>query len=66
MTYQFEAEKCIHAASTDNLVLMKIGKGPTPERPSGNSDGTDPGTRAESRCKPRRLPGWGGGGGVGA
>ena len=57
---QFEAEKCFRVASTDNLVLMKIDKRAdprtTPGQPRNNSDGTNPGTRAESRCKTPGLP----------
>ena len=55
MVDQFEAEKCLHAALADNLVLMIIDNRSdpraTPWRPPGNSDGTNPGTRVESRCK---------------
>ena len=36
MVDQFVAEKCLHAASTDNLVLDN------PGQPPGNSDGTNP------------------------
>ena len=64
MVDQFKAEKCLHAASTDNLVLMITDNRSYPRaaprqplgQPPGNSDGTNPGTRAESRCKPRGLP----------
>ena len=49
-------------ASTDNLVLTIIDNRSDPKaahrqplgQPPGNSDGTNPGTRAESRCK---IPG---------
>ena len=59
MADQFEAEKCLYAASTDNLVLMIIDKRSDSRaaprqplgQPPGNSDSTNPGTRAESRCK---------------
>ena len=55
MADQFEAEKCLHAASTDNLVLTIIDNRSdpraAPRQPSGNSDGTNPGTWAKSRCK---------------
>ena len=51
MVDQSEAEKCLHAASTDNLVLMTIDNRSAPRQPPGNSDGTNPWTRAESRCK---------------
>ena len=47
MVDQFEVEKCLHAASTDNLILMIIDKRSDPRA----SDGTNPGIRAESRCK---------------
>ena len=65
MVDQFEAEKCLHATSTDNLVLTIIDNRSDPKaalrqplgQPLGNSDGTNPGTRAESRCKTRGLPG---------
>ena len=54
MINQFEAEKCLHAPSTDNLRLMIIENSPDPQatlgQPLGNSDGTDPGTRTASRC----------------
>ena len=58
MVDQFEAEKC-HAASTDNLVLTIIDSRSDPKaaprqplgQPPGNSDGTNPRIRAESRCK---------------
>ena len=63
---QFEAEKYLHAASTDNLVLMIIDKRPDPRattgQPPGNSDGTNPETRAESRCKTPVVAQGGGGG----
>ena len=52
MIDQFKAGKCHHAASTDNLVLIDNGKRAGPGQPSDNSDGTNPRTRAESRCKP--------------
>ena len=69
MVDQFEAEKCLYAASTDDLVLTIIDNRSDPKaaprqplgQPPGNSDGTNPGTRAESRCK---TPGVGGGGGM--
>ena len=51
MTDQFQAENCFHAASTDNLRLMITDNSPDPGQPLGNSDGTNSGTRAESRCK---------------
>ena len=59
MVDQFETEKCLYAASTDNLVLTIIDNRSDPKaaprqplgQPPGNSDGTNPGTRAESRCK---------------
>ena len=65
MIDQFEAEKCPQAESTDNFVLMIINKRPnpwaTPEQPPGNSDVTNPGTQAESRCKnPGSAPRGGG------
>ena len=60
MVHQFEAEKCLHAALTGNLVLGHYVIGSTPEGPPGNSDGTNPGTRAESWGNPRGLPGGGG------
>ena len=67
MVDQFEAEKCLYAASTDNLVLTIIDNRSDPKaalrqhlgQPLGNSDGTNPGIRAESRCKTRGLPGGG-------
>ena len=70
MSDQFEAEKCLYAASTDNLVLTIIDNRSDPkaaprqplEQPPGNSDGTNPWIQAESRCKTQRLPGGGGGG----
>ena len=66
MVDQFEAEKCLHPASTDDLVLTIIDNRSDPKaapmqplgQPPGNSDGTNPETRAESRCK---TPGGGGG-----
>ena len=48
MVHQFEAEKCLDAALTGNLVLRHYVIGSTPGGPPGNSDGTNPGTRAES------------------
>ena len=59
MVDQFKAEKCLQAASTDNLVLMIIDNSSDPRaaprqplgQTPGNSDGTNPGTPAESRCK---------------
>ena len=51
---------CVHAASTDNLVLMIIENRSVlmtvenrsdPGQPPGNSDGTNPGTWAEKKCK---------------
>ena len=51
MVDQFETEKCFHATSTDNLVLMIIDNRSDPGQHPGNSDGTNPGTRVESRCK---------------
>ena len=59
MADHFEAEKCLYAASTDDLVLTIMGNRSDPKaaprqplgQPSDNSDGTNPGTRAESRCK---------------
>ena len=62
MVDQFKAEKCLQIASTHNLVLMIIDNRSDPRpvlrhplgQPPGNSDGTNPGTRAESRCK---IPG---------
>ena len=48
MIDQFEAEKCLYPASTDNVRLMTIDNRPDPR---ANQDGTNPGTRAESRCK---------------
>ena len=48
MIDQFEAEKWLHAASTDNLVLMIIDEWPYPQV------GTNLGTRSKSRCK---IPG---------
>ena len=64
MVDQFEAEKCLHALSTDNLVLTIIDNRSdpraAPRQPPGNSDGTNPGTWVDSRCK---IPGlaWRGG-----
>ena len=59
MIDQFEAKKCLHAASTDNLLLMIIDNRPTPGQPLGNSDGTNPGTQTGSRCKtPGVARGW--------
>ena len=51
MVDQSEIDKCLHAASTDNLILMiiDIHVGPTAGQPPGNSDGTNPGTWAESK-----------------
>ena len=57
MVDQFEAKKCLHAASTDNLVLTiidsrsdsKAAPRQTLGQPSGNSNGTYPRTRTESR-----------------
>ena len=64
MVDQFEAEKCLYAASTDNLVLTIIDNRSDPKvaprQTPGNSDGTNPGIRAESRCK---TPGAARGGG---
>ena len=65
MVDQFGAEKCLHAASTDNLVLTIIDNRSDPKaaprqplrQPQGNSDGTNLGTRAESRSKTPGLPG---------
>ena len=58
MKDHFETEKCLHVASTDNSVLTIIDNRPdpqeTPGKPSGNTDGTNPGTRAENTCK---IPG---------
>ena len=55
MIDQFEAEKCLDAASADNLIFMIIDNRPNPRatagQPASNSDGTNPGTRAERRCK---------------
>ena len=55
MIDQFEAEKCLQAASVDNSVLMIIDNRSdplaTPGRPPSNSDGTNPRTRAESGFK---------------
>ena len=56
-----EAEKCLHAALTGNLVLRHYVISSTPGGPPGNSDGTNPGTRAESWGK---LPGVAGAGGM--
>ena len=52
MVDQFEIDKCLHAASTDNLILMIIDiyVGPTPGQTPGSSDGTNPGTWVERRC----------------
>ena len=59
MADQFEAEKCLHVASTDNLGLMIIDNRSDPRKtsgqPPGNSDGTNPGTWAESRCTSPRF-----------
>ena len=64
MVHQFEAEKCLHAVLTGNLVLWHYVIGSTPGEPPGNSDGTNPRTRAESWGK---SPGVArGGGDVGA
>ena len=64
MVDQFEAEKCLYAASTDNLVLTIIDNRSDPwavlRQPPGNSDGTNTGTRAERSAKLRELPGGGG------
>ena len=38
---QFEAEKCLHAASTDNLRLMITDNSPDLGQPLGTSDGTN-------------------------
>ena len=59
MVDQFEAEKCLYTASTDNLVLTIIDNRSDPKaaprkplgQPPGNSEGTNPWTRAENRCK---------------
>ena len=59
MIDQFEAEKCLYAASTDNLVLTIIDNRSDPKAAlrqplgqlPGNSNGTNPRTRAESRSK---------------
>ena len=61
MIDQFQAEKCLHAASTDNLVLMIMDKRADSKQPPDNSDGTNPGTRAESRCKTPEVAREGGG-----
>ena len=70
MVDQFETEKCPYVASTDDLVLTIIDNRSQAAprqplgQPPGNSDGTNPGTRAERRCK---TPGVAGGrGDVGA
>ena len=47
MVDQFEAEKCLHAALTDNLYFDNRQQ----VRAPGNSDGRNPGIRAASRCK---------------
>ena len=43
MIDQFEAEKCLHAASTENFRLMLTDNSPDPLSTLGNSDGTNPG-----------------------
>ena len=61
MVDQFEAEKCLYAASTyqiDNRSDPKAAPRQPLGQPPGNSDGTNPGTRVESRCK---IPGVAGG-----
>ena len=56
MICQFEAEKCLHAASTDNLALMIIGNRPDP-RAIQTVQIPEPGLKVGA--KPRRLPGGG-------
>ena len=55
MVDQFEAEKCLHAALTDSLVLTIIDNRSDPKAAPRATPGqfrwANPGTRAESRCK---------------
>ena len=65
MVDQFEAEKCLHVASTDNLVLTIIDSRSdlkaAPGNPSGNPRaiqmGQMPGPELKVGAKPRGLPG---------
>ena len=57
MIDQFEAEKCLNAASTDNLVFMITDKRTDPGQPPDNSDGTHPGLGLKIGAKPRGFPG---------
>ena len=57
MVHKFEAEKCLHAALTGNLVLRQYVISSAPGEPPGNSDGTNPGTRLKVGENPRGLPG---------
>ena len=56
MIDQFEAEKCLNTASTDNLVLTILDNRPNHWATPGNSDGPNPRTRVESGAKPLGSP----------
>ena len=51
MIDQFKAGKCLHAALTDNLVLIDNMEKGRPWATPDNSDGTNPEAQAESRCQ---------------
>ena len=63
MVDQFEAEKCLYAASTD-LVLTIIDNRSDPKaaprQPRAVQMGQIPGPKLKVRAKPRGLPGGGG------
>ena len=56
MICQFEAEKCLHAASTDNLVIMIIDKGLTLGDPLAIQLVQILGAGLKVGAKPRGLP----------